>query len=841
MSAPPPMIDRSAHPCPRTSRHPARRRALVAVGLLVFGGLTAASGGSAQRGALSSGAVALGALPGQVGPAITGVSLESTPGDPAEAIGGRRPAVSEDGRLVAFIGPALAAAPTADSGDEPVDDSRVTAHLRDRETGVLVDLVPLAEGQRPGETSHALVSSDGCSVTVLTQVALDLFDDDDEGERWDVYRAGIPRCRPRDLTVAPLTDASDLVWELVSSDGDGRARNDVDAAFAPSVSATGTVVAYVVPVAPRRPQRRVLVTDLTVPVGEPGRTETAPGLPADPPSSGARHVGQIEPAVSGDGNVVAYASDADAAAPSATWTSTQRGRDAVTQVYRWDRTTGDVDVVSRAIGATDTARADRRSRQPSVSYDGSTVAFVSASRDLVGGSALRGRPGITQVHVWRADGDRNGAADDPVIEVVSRRPGRGARAGAPGNGPSWSPSVSADGTTVAFLTRADDLLPLRGRPGRAPGDGDVIVADLVHATLQRAGLRPDAATPSRGAHGSPVLSASGRVVVFDTAAASEMVPGAPRSRDRQVVAASFPVTLSLPALDTGTTPPGWPSPEWYLTVSNTGSSAFVPRVVQSSDHRFAVTGGSCVGARVAPGESCTVRIVFTPDGPGDVVAELMVAETGFRAAEVTTSISGSGGEPALSATPAGLALPATAVGQTSAPASIEVANVGWYPATVSEVIVGGEHADDVRISASPCTGRVLFPAETCAVEVVFAPTAAGERSALVTFVTTTGSRTSALVSGTASHQPAMAAPEEIRAGRPIDVMAWGYPADTVVVVAWADGLGRSLAVASDSEGALVARLPIHGRERPGRRTLVISDPAGRLPTVSQSVLVRPGR
>ena len=46
MSAPPPMIDRSDRPCLRPSRHPARRRALVAAGLLVFGGLAVATGGS---------------------------------------------------------------------------------------------------------------------------------------------------------------------------------------------------------------------------------------------------------------------------------------------------------------------------------------------------------------------------------------------------------------------------------------------------------------------------------------------------------------------------------------------------------------------------------------------------------------------------------------------------------------------------------------------------------------------------------------------------------------------------------------------------------------------------
>ncbi len=120
-------------------------------------------------------------------PAVSGVSLDSTPTEPERAIGGTSPSVSGDGRIVAFVGPP----------QSRTDERQTTAYLRDRASRLLLEATPSAAGMRLGETAAAVVSSDGCSLTVLTQLPLNLFSDDDLGDRWDVYRAPLPGARSR--------------------------------------------------------------------------------------------------------------------------------------------------------------------------------------------------------------------------------------------------------------------------------------------------------------------------------------------------------------------------------------------------------------------------------------------------------------------------------------------------------------------------------------------------------------------------------------------------------------------------------------------------------------------
>ena len=83
-----------------------------------------------------------------------------------------------------------------------------------------------------------MLSGDGCSIVVVTELALDVFRDDDTGLRWDVYRQRLEHCggTPGD-------------WELVSSRADGSsiARDDVDITDPPAVARAGNTIAYTHP------------------------------------------------------------------------------------------------------------------------------------------------------------------------------------------------------------------------------------------------------------------------------------------------------------------------------------------------------------------------------------------------------------------------------------------------------------------------------------------------------------------------------------------------------------------------------------------------------------------
>jgi Ca2+-binding RTX toxin-like protein len=97
-------------------------------------------------------------------------------------------------------------------------------------------------------------------------------------------------------------------------------------------------------------------------------------------------------------------------------------------------------------------------------------------------------------------------------------------AGGPSNGDSFLPSVSADGRYVAFASRASNLAQ-----GDTDADTDVFVRDVVGGRTElvsaaRGGLEPDFASSE------PALSADGRHVAFKSFA-SNLVAGDSNARD----------------------------------------------------------------------------------------------------------------------------------------------------------------------------------------------------------------------------------------------------------------------------------------------------------------------
>ncbi len=158
----------------------------------------------------------------------------------------------------------------------------------------------------------------------------------------------------------------------------------------------------------------------------------------------------------------------------------------------------DTTLVSRASGAGG-AVGDGSSRAPSISDDGRLVAFQSGADNL--------------------DPDSNDAADDVfvrdlqtgAITLVSRATGA---AGAVGDGFSSDPSISADGSFVAFQSDADNL-----DPDSNDAVTDVFVRDLLSNTTTLVSR----ATGAAGAVGDlssnvPSISGNGRLVAFHSAA-----------------------------------------------------------------------------------------------------------------------------------------------------------------------------------------------------------------------------------------------------------------------------------------------------------------------------------
>jgi len=192
------------------------------------------------------------------------------------------------------------------------------------------------------------------------------------------------------------------------------------------------------------------------------------------------------PAVSADGRVVAFYSDADNLVPG----DTNTFRD----VFVRDRLTG---TTVRASLTSAGGPANGPSSEPVISANGRYVAFWSDANNLV-------------------PGDTNAQRDIFVRDLVAGTTTRVSVAsnGAQSNGPSDHPVFSDDGRYVAFDSAATNLVA-----GDTNGFLDVFTHDLVTGVTTRVSV---SSAGVQGNHDSsrPSLSADGRYVAFKSRAAN---------------------------------------------------------------------------------------------------------------------------------------------------------------------------------------------------------------------------------------------------------------------------------------------------------------------------------
>ncbi len=205
-----------------------------------------------------------------------------------------------------------------------------------------------------------------------------------------------------------------------------------------------------------------------------------------------------QPTISSDGAAVAFTTRA----PKLVTTLTA-------QVAVWRGATDRVTLVS----ATSTGiPGTGRSYSPALSADGSKIAFESQAVDL--GESVA--PGVL-VNVWWRD------LATGATRLAARADGA---AGAPANGVSLRPAISADGSRVAFSTIATNL-----------GDGDtsaildVHVRDMPSGSTLWASRAGVAGAGGNGSSQHPSLSADGGVVAFESVATNLLPDDADAIRD----------------------------------------------------------------------------------------------------------------------------------------------------------------------------------------------------------------------------------------------------------------------------------------------------------------------
>lgn len=256
--------------------------------------------------------------------------------------------------------------------------------------------------------------------------------------------------------------------------------------YSPSISTDGRFVAFVSLATNLAPSDANGAGDIFVRDRRDRTTERDSLASDETPGNGA----SANPSISADGLFVAYESLA-------------------TNLVSNDiNNTVDVFVRNRIDGTTERVSVSQNefqgnaaSSMPSISADGRFVAFTSSADNLV-------------------PGDTNGDAD---IFVRDRNSGSTSRVSldddeAQGNGYSHSPSISADGRFVAFLSAAFNLVA-----GDDNGEVDIFVRDRLNGTIELISIASDG-TQANDYSFAPSISADGRFVAFETQAAF-LVPG----------------------------------------------------------------------------------------------------------------------------------------------------------------------------------------------------------------------------------------------------------------------------------------------------------------------------
>jgi hypothetical protein len=218
-------------------------------------------------------------------------------------------------------------------------------------------------------------------------------------------------------------------------------------------------------------------------------------------------------------------------------------------------------------------------------------------------------------------------------------------------------------------------------------------------------------------------------------------------------AASVPLNFPIPQLV------GRPSVAQYIKLTNIGQVPLLVNVATFEIGAFAISdqAGTCTtGMTLQPARSCVIRVVFIPTSAGPASGFLFIDSAGLHGGGSSLELSGTGLAPTASLTlsTASLIFPASEmVGESSVAQYVQITSTGSAPLKVTSVTVGGANPGDFSVTnqAGTCTtGATLAYHADCNLRVVFAPTAAGTRTATL-FINdnVSGSPQQVTVSGTA--------------------------------------------------------------------------------------------
>ncbi len=193
------------------------------------------------------------------------------------------------------------------------------------------------------------------------------------------------------------------------------------------------------------------------------------------------------------------------------------------------------------------------------------------------------------------------------------------------------------------------------------------------------------------------------------------------------------ISVSPTKLDFGTVTVDKSSTK-FVTITNDGEGElFIDNayITGTNDDEFS-DSSSCDSRYIEPGESCEVKVSFSPDSKGDKTATLNIKSDDPDSSTVEVDLEGTGEEeevlePDISVSTTSLNFGTVTVGATSSSKSVKVSNTGDVDLEVSYSITGAD-SSDFYVSSSTCSSDVSS-GSYCYIYVKFSPNSEGSKSA----------------------------------------------------------------------------------------------------------------
>lgn len=187
------------------------------------------------------------------------------------------------------------------------------------------------------------------------------------------------------------------------------------------------------------------------------------------------------------------------------------------------------------------------------------------------------------------------------------------------------------------------------------------------------------------------------------------------------------LTFGPPAHDFGIVRVNRESGQAFMQVTNSGEA---PVEVFSFDIQGDTTvfshGSSSCASQLAPGQSCSVQVYFSPYDQVGYAAELRASTGGGE--YFSAALSGRGGRSVIGPASNPVDFGAAAVGSTVIK-TITLTNSGDMPGAFFIAVISGGDVGSFRLLSENCTMIELQPAHSCSVRVRFEPQEPGPLSA----------------------------------------------------------------------------------------------------------------